>query len=324
MLKAKGLMAAVGISALLVLGLACGNGEAATTATPDDVADSSSQGEQTVATGAPAPVSAQAVAPAPAPAPSMEDTATVTKGSSSASLSGIAASVPVAALAQGGSSDAGIWVTGQGTITLEPDLVLLNIGVETMADTVAIARGDAAKAMAAIVDAVKARGLEDRDIHTVSFNIWPRYEYPEILVDGSRVRRQTLVGYTVSNTASIKIRDLDAVGEIIDDVTAAGGDPTRINGINFTIENPNLFMEQLRADAVNDAIAKAEQFAELTGVSVGSLVFISEIGGGSPVVQNFGADDGFMIAKAESVSSPISGGELELKLGVQAVFGIVQ
>jgi uncharacterized protein YggE len=238
--------------------------------------------------------------------------------------SGISGSLPVAALAQGGSSDAGIWVTGQGTITLEPDLVLLNIGVETMADTVAIARGDAAEAMAAIVDALKARGLEDRDIQTVSFNIWPRYEFPEVLVNGSRVRRQTLVGYTVSNAASIKIRDLDAVGEIIDDVTAAGGDTTRINGINFTIENPNLYMEQLRADAVNDAIAKAEQFAELTGVSVGSLVFISETGGGSPVVQNFAAADGFAIARAESAPTSISGGELELKLGVQVVFGIAQ
>jgi uncharacterized protein YggE len=238
------------------------------------------------------------------------------------SSSGFSGSVPVAALAQGGSSDAGIWVTGQGTITLEPDLVLLNIGVETMADTVSIARGDAAKAMAAIVDAVKARGLEDTDIQTVSFNIWPRYEYPEVLVDGNRTRKQTLVGYTVSNTASIKVRDIDAVGEIIDDVTVAGGDSTRINGINFTIEDTSGYMEQLREDAVNDAIAKAEQFAELTGVSVGNLVFISETGGGSPVVQNFGAADGIMMAKVESTS--ISGGELELKLGVQAVFGIVQ
>lgn len=312
MFRAKGMMVAVGISALLVLGVACGNGEAAATETPKGAPDASAEIEQSV------------TVPAPSTAPSTAGEATVSKGSAVGLSSGISGSVPVAALAQGGSSDAGIWVTGQGTITLEPDLVLLNIGVETMADTVAIARGDAAEAMAAIVEVVKARGLEDRDIQTVSFNIWPRYEFPEVLVDGSRVRRQTLVGYTVSNTASIKIRDLDAVGEIIDDVAAAGGDPTRINGINFTIEDTSGYMEQLREDAVADAIAKAEQFAALTGVGVGSLVFISETGGGSPVVQDFGAWDGFMIAKAESVSTSISGGELELRLGVQAVFGIVQ
>jgi len=303
MFKTKGIMAAVGISALLVLGVACGNGEAATTPTSASV-------EQPASTGAPA--SSQTVAQAPATVPSTTGEAAVEPRQVLASSSGFSGSVPVAALAQGGSSDAGIWVTGLGTITLEPDLVLLNIGVETMADTVAIARGDAAKAMAAIVDAVKARGLEDTDIQTVSFNIWPRYEYPEVVIDGSRTRKQTLVGYTVSNTASIKVREIDAVGEIIDDITVAGGDSTRINGINFTIEDTSAYIAQLREDAVNDAIAKAEQFAELTGVIVGGLVFISETGGGSPVVQNFGADDGFMIARAESVSTSISGGELEL------------
>jgi uncharacterized protein YggE len=322
MFKIKVIMVAVGILALLVLGVACGNGEEATTPTSDSVADTSASVGQPASTGA--PVSSQAVAPAPATVFSTTDEAAVEPSPVLASSSRFTGSVPVPAQAQGGSSDAGIWVTGQGTITLEPDLVLLNIGVETMADTVSIARGDAAKAMAAIVDAVKARGLEDADIQTVSFNIWPRYEYPEVLVDGNRTRKQTLVGYTVSNTARIKVRDIDAVGEVIDDVTVAGGDFTRINGINFTIEDTSGYMNQLREDAVNDAIAKAEQFAELTGVIVGGLVFISETGGGSPVMQNFGADDRFMIAKAESVSTSISGGELELKLSVQAVFGIVQ
>ncbi len=322
MLKTKGIMVAIGILALLVLGVACGNDDAATTPTSGSVADASGSDEQPASTGA--PVSSQAVAPAPATVPSTTDKAAVEPSPVLASSSGFSGSVPVAALAKAGSSDAGIWVTGQGTITLEPDLVLLNIGVETMADTVAIARGDAAEAMAAIVDAVKSRGLNDTDIQTVSFNIWPRYEYPEVLVDGSRTRKQTLVGYTVSNTASIKVREIDVVGEIIDDVTAAGGDSTRINGINFTIEDTGGYMEQLREDAVNDAIAKAEQFADLTGVIVGGLVFISETDDGSAAVQNFGADDRLMIARAESVSTSISGGELELKLGVQAVFGIVQ
>ena len=315
MFKTKLIMVAVGILALLLLGVACGNGEAVTTPTSGSVEHPVSEG---------APVSSQTVTPAPATVPSTTDEAAVEPSPVLASSSGFTGSVPVPAQAQGGSSDAGIWVTGQGTITLEPDLVLLNIGVETMADTVSIARGDAAKAMAAIVDAVKSRGLEDADIQTVSFNIWPRYEYPEVLVDGNRTRKQTLVGYTVSNTASIKVREIDAVGEVIDDVTVAGGDFTRINGINFTIEDTSGYMEQLREDAVNDAIAKAEQFAELTGVIVGGLVFIRETGGGSPVVQNFGADDRFMMAQAESVSTSISGGELELKLSVQAVFGIVQ
>ena len=76
----------------------------------------------------------------------------------------------------------------------------------------------AASAMAAIVDAVKAYGVDDRDIQTRSFNIWPEYEFPEVSEGGRRVRRQVLVGYRISHPATIKVRDLDAVGDIIDDV----------------------------------------------------------------------------------------------------------
>ena len=207
----------------------------------------------------------------------------------------------------------GIWVTGQGSVALEPDLALLNIGVETMAATVSEARDQAARAMAAILEAVRARGLADIDVQTRSFNIYPQYDYSE--------RTRVLLGYMVSNTATIKIRDLDSVGPIIDDVADAGGDATRINGISFTVEDPQPFMVDLREAAVEDALAKAQQFASLTGVAVGQLVFISELGGGGgPVVQTF-AEDAVFAVKAAAPTS-VSGGELELTLSVQAVFAI--
>ena len=147
----------------------------------------------------------------------------------------------------------GIWVNGQATVTVEPDLVLLNIGVEAIAETVAEARAEASSAMDAIVEAVKVHGLEDQDVQTKSFNIWPQYEYPEVTSGGTRTRKQVLVGYTVNNSARIKIRDVDAVGTIIDAVAEAGGDATRIDGINFSIEDPKPFMTQLREEAVQDA-----------------------------------------------------------------------
>ena len=127
------------------------------------------------------------------------------------------------------------WVgcPGEGTVTLEPDMAVLNIGVETEARTVSAARDEAATAMAAIVAAVKGHGLADVDIQTTSFNVWPRYDYFE--------RTQVLAGYQVSNSVSIKIRDLDKVGEIIDGVADSGRDATRINGISFTVEDPTVW-----------------------------------------------------------------------------------
>ena len=216
----------------------------------------------------------------------------------------------------------GIWVNGQATVTVEPDLVLLNIGVEAIAETVAEARAEAGGAMDSIVDAVKAHGLEDQDVQTQSFNIWPQYEYPEVTSGGTRTRKQVLVGYTVNNSARIKIRDVDAVGTIIDAVAEAGGDATRIDGINFSVEDPMPFMTQLREEAVQDAAAKAEHLASLAGVEVGNLIFIGEAGGGAPRDQGFLRESmAYSMAASDSATS-ISGGELQLSLNVQAAFSI--
>ena len=272
-----GLIAILGIIALLVLGLACTNEGAA----------------ENPETGAPE---------------TMEISASGTEMAAGATPESVAGS--------------GIWVNGQATVTVEPDLVLLNIGVEAIAETVAEARAEAAGAMDAIVAAVKAHGLEDQDVQTQSFNIWPQYEYPEVNSGGTRTRKQVLVGYKVSNSARIKIRDVDAVGTIIDSVAEAGGDATRIDGINFSIEDPKPFMTQLREEAVQDAVTKAEHLATLTGVEVGNLLFIGEVGAGSPREQPFMVESMGMARAVSDSATSISGGELQLSLNVQAAFSI--
>ena len=223
-----------------------------------------------------------------------------------------------------GSSQAGIWVSGEATVSLEPDLALLNIGVESMKSTVVEARDEAAKAMDAILKILSARGIEGRDVQTRSFNISPRYEFREVINEDFTTERQVLVGYQVNNSVAIKIRDLGAAGDIIDEVVVAGSDAVRINGISFIVEDPKPFMTRLREDAVKDALAKAERFAQLTAVSLGRLVFISESGGSIPVARGFD-ERAFAQAAAAPVfeSTSISGGELRLRMTVQAVFDIL-
>ena len=126
----------------------------------------------------------------------------------------------------------------------------------------------------------------------------------------------------MSNSAAVKILDLNAVGTIIDDVAGAGGDATRINGISFTVEDTAPLMVDLREAVVSDALTKAAQFARLTGVSLSRLMFISETGGGQPQARNFGdvaLERSFELAAPDT---SISGGELEISLSVQAVFAI--
>lgn len=238
----------------------------------------------------------------------------------SAELAAFASSIAPALGQVGGSQQAGIWVAGLGKVTLVPDMALLSLGVEVRADTVEAARAEAAAAMTAIIEAIKARGIADRDIQTRYFNISPEYTYQEVYEDGRRYNKQVLTGYRVSNTVTAKIRDLDIVGATIDDVVGAGSDATRINSIQFTVEDSSAAQVQARESAVLDALAKADQFATLTGVTRGNLMFITESGSSVPQARSF---DGMESAAfADSAVTPVSAGELELQVSVQAVFAI--
>ena len=225
-----------------------------------------------------------------------------------------------------GSNSTGIWVSGVGTLSLSPDLALLELGVDTRATNISEANSQASAAMNAMIEALKARGVKDEDIQTRQFSVYPRYEYVEEEVDGVRTGREVLTGYRVRNNATVKLRDLDTVGEVIDDVVTAGGDDVRINGIDFTLEDPKPKMAELREMAVADAKAKAEHLAELSDVTVGRLIYISE-GTAGPSVGGFTSQSfglGFPAAPAPAAlrAPSVSGGEVTLTLGVQAGFAI--
>ena len=186
-------------------------------------------------------------------------------------LAAAAAKMPATAQAsptasQSGTSENGIWVTGEGSVTLEPDLAVLGLGVEARGETVSEALAEASTAMDAVLGALRSRDIQDRDVQTRRFNVRPVYEYQEVVQSGTRRETRVLVGYVVSNTVTVKIRDLGSVGVVIDDVATAGGDATRIDDVRFTVEDQSAYAEELRSKAVADAMAKARHFASLAGV----------------------------------------------------------
>ncbi len=210
----------------------------------------------------------------------------------------------------------GIWVTGRGEVTAAPDLVTLSVGVEARATTVQAARVQAAEVMDLMLQALEGRGIQGPDIQTQFFNISPEYVWND------RDRRQELVGYIVFNQTSVKIRDIDAAGLVIDEVAEAGGDLVRINSVRFGIEDTQALHSQARENAVADLMAKAQQFADLTNVTLGKLVFLSETGGSVPRVQNFDERAFAKAAAAPIAPTSISGGELTVSITVQGVFSI--
>ncbi len=222
-----------------------------------------------------------------------------------------------------GSTQAGIWVTGTGEVNLSPDIAIVRLGVETIAPTVTESRNQAATAMDAVTASLRRNNLTDQDIQTTSFNILPEYDYQDMLVNGVRTNTRVLTGYRVRNTVVITIRDLDAVGAIIDDVVNAGGDAARVDGIDFSIEDRRAFAAQLREAAVKSAMENARHFASLTGVTLGKLAYISEVGSGGPVLEDAGLERQAAFAAAAPVPpTTVVGGSLGLSLTVRAGFAI--
>lgn len=204
----------------------------------------------------------------------------------------------------------GISVSGEGRVAAPPDVALLRLGVSAKAATVAQAMSQAQSAANKVITSLKANGIQEKDIQTVQFSVHAEYDY--------RDGQQILTGYRVTHILSVKVRNLDQTGKVIDDAAAAAGDLFQVQGISFTIDDPTPLRVQAREKAVADAQAKAEQLARLTGVGLGRPIFISESAMAPPPpplpVPTF--------ARAEAATTPIQAGELEVVVTVQILYAI--
>ncbi|NQW18880.1 MAG: SIMPL domain-containing protein [Chloroflexi bacterium] len=222
-----------------------------------------------------------------------------------------------------GNQQTGLWVDGLGSIDVEPDIATLSVGVESREPTVSAAREAAAEALQRVIDTVIAEGVLQDDIQTTSFYISPQTIYKEIRDPNGSYSQPVVVGYIVSNQLSVTIRDLDKVGDVVDAAADEAGDLVRINNINFGVDNPSQYGEELRRLAALDAEAKAQIYADTLGVLVGQLVYLSETGSSAPSVYTEGGNLAFASADgAFKSSTPIISGDTTLTARVQAVFAI--
>jgi uncharacterized protein YggE len=215
----------------------------------------------------------------------------------------------------------GIRVSGTGTVSVEPDVAVLEIGVEVFAGKVSKARSEASIAMDLVISTIKKLGVEEKDIQTTSFTIYPRYDYQEATINGNRINTQVLTGYTVSNTVKAKVFEVDKVGEIIDSAVEEGGDYVRINGVDFTIDDPNPYKTTIRKMAVEDAVNKAQEYALLTNVELGPIISLDEMGSGS-IQPSYEADYGMSRMMAAAPTTSINSGQLDISLIVSTLFAI--
>jgi len=213
------------------------------------------------------------------------------------------------------SQQEGIWVTGQGKVIAIPDITTLRLGIEAQEASVAEAQSKAAQAMNRVMTALTENGVAEKDIQTQYFSIrrvtkWDREKEEE-----------TIVGYKVTNMVTAKIRDIDKAGSIIDVVAEAGGDLTRIDSIDFSVDDPSAYYEEARQEAMAEARNKAEQLAEMAGVTLGKPTYISEGIQVPPITRGVVYEE---VPVAPAPETPISPGEMEISLSLQVAYAIVK
>lgn len=212
------------------------------------------------------------------------------------------------------SQQSGIWVTSSGEVPATPDLLTLRLGIEAQQATVAEAQAEAAEAMNSVMNALTESGIAENDIQTQRYSISQRTRWdPD-------EEKQVIIGYQVTNMVTVKIRDIDGAGSVIDAVVEAGGDLTRIDSLYFSVEDPSTYQEEARAKAMADAKDKAEQLADLAGVSLGTATYISE---DTQIPSPVYLRDVYYADEAAVVQTPISAGEVEVSVTVQVAYAIL-
>ncbi|MFL5681038.1 MAG: SIMPL domain-containing protein [Chloroflexota bacterium] len=175
-----------------------------------------------------------------------------------------------------------ISVTGTGRVVVSPDVADLRLGVAVTRPTVKAARSVAADQMSKVIAALKRLGIADKDIQTTGLSLQPNYDYSN---NGNPPR---LTGYTLSNSVAVTVRDLDKIGDAIDNSLAAGA--TTFDGVTFRVDDPARAQDEARADAMAQAKAKAQTLATGAGVSIRGVASIAETASPTPYPIYFGAE----------------------------------
>jgi uncharacterized protein YggE len=208
-----------------------------------------------------------------------------------------------------------IVVTGEGQAASAPDMAIVSMVVLQEKPTAREALTANNEAMAKVLDAMKKAGIAERDLQTSGFNIEPRYVYPDNKDNTQPPEAPKIVGYAVSNSLTVRVRDLKKVGDILDQSVTLG--VNQGGNLIFTNDKPEAIVEEARKNAVANAMAKAKTLTEAAGVGLGKVLEISEQSY-SPRPMPMGQAK--MMAAAPADSVPVAAGENTYNVNVNVTF----
>ena len=166
-----------------------------------------------------------------------------------------------------------VTVIGAGQVQGTPDMLTANVSIESTAPDVTTAMNQTSERTQAVIDAlVNTAKVSRDDISTTTVNLQEQYN----------PNSTAIIGYRASNSLAVKIRKLDSASQTLALIVTTGGNATRLNSVNYSIDDDSQLVKDARARAFEDAKARAEQYAQLSGLDLGKVISISETGGTPP------------------------------------------
>ena len=208
-------------------------------------------------------------------------------------------------------AQATVMVSGEGEAVGIPDIATITFSVIEQADAVADVTAAANVTMENVVTVLKGAGIADADIQTTGYNLYPRYDY-------TKVSRGEIIGYQLPQSVTVKVRQLDTIGEVIDAVTTTG-----INDVSspiFEIDEPDQVKTEARAEAFEKAKAKAASLAEAAGVRLGDIVTFSESDGGA--IQPYYKSYEYALSDDTGAEAVIEPGSQEFTVSVSVTYAL--
>lgn len=205
-----------------------------------------------------------------------------------------------------------ISVSGSGQVYLTPDIAYINIGVQTENADAATAVSNNNTQSQKVIDALKAQGVDAKDIRTTDFSIYPQQQ------TNSQGQSTGVTKYVVNNTVYVTLRSLDKIGAVLNGVVAAGANS--INGIQFDVADRSQALSQARQAAISDANAQAQELAKAAGVTLGAVQSISTVSS-TPTPIPYGLGGGG-VASSATANVPVSAGQLTVTVQANVVYAI--
>ncbi|GBE67381.1 hypothetical protein MFM001_38430 [Mycobacterium sp. MFM001] len=165
-----------------------------------------------------------------------------------------------------------VTVVGNGQVQGVPDTLTADVAIEFVAPDVTSAMDQTNQRQQAVINALTGAGIDSKDISTTDVTLQPQY------TGGGN----TISGYRAANSIRVKIRKTDTASHVLAVIVDTGGDATRINSVSYSIEDDSKLVKDARARAFNDAKDRATQYAQLSGLSLGRVISISEASGSTP------------------------------------------